>query len=91
MIGIKTKEREHLNCKPYDFSCKLYIFVINSTMKYVKFITIIVNFILTMINLTNIIVNFTFANIMVIIMIIRFSILIINFIRHFDKTYDQLV
>ena len=91
MIGIKTKEREHLNCKPYDFSCKLYIFVINSTMEYVKFITIIVNIIVITVNFINIIVNFTFANVIFIIMIIMFTILFINFIRHIDKTHYQLV
>ena len=26
MIGIKTKERLHFGCKPYDNSCKLYIY-----------------------------------------------------------------
>ena len=65
--------------------------VINYTIEYVKFITIMINVIITIVNFTNIIVNFTFADVIFILMIIMFNILIINIIRPIEKTYYQLV
>ena len=65
--------------------------VINYTIEYVKFITIMINVIIMIVNFTNIIVNFTFADVIFILMIITFNILIINIIRPIDKTYYQLV